>query len=263
MRLPIFQVDAFSSLPFAGNPAAVCLLDETIPDALMQKIAIEMNLSETAFVLPEGEDHRLRWFTPVAEVDICGHATLASAFVLWEQNILAKEREARFSTRSGILRAFRREMWIELDFPARPASPIVAPDGLTEAIGVSPTFVAKFRDDYLLEVASEAAVQNLTPDFARLALTDARAVMVTSRATRPGFDFISRFFAPKMGVDEDPVTGAAHCVLAPHWGRILGKTEMTAYQASARGGIVRVRLGDERVFISGCAVLVSAGELRI
>jgi len=263
MSLSLYQVDAFTDRAFAGNPAAVCLLPQPRDERWMQAVAREMNLSETAFLHPEGEDGawRLRWFTPAVEVELCGHATLASAHVLWEAGKLPGDRPARFHTLSGLLTAERRGEWIELDFPARPAEPAPAPPGLAEALGAEPLWVGKSRYDYLLELASEAAVRSLDPDHRRLGTLPVRGVIVTARAEQAPFDFVSRFFAPGAGVDEDPVTGSAHCTLGPYWAARLGKPELLAFQASARGGVVRVRVEGERVKLGGQAVTVLRGEL--
>jgi predicted PhzF superfamily epimerase YddE/YHI9 len=252
--VPILQVDAFTSEPFRGNPAAVCILSGRMQDSWMQAVAAEMNLSETAFLLREGDDWRLRWFTPTVEVDLCGHATLASAHILLE-----KEGEVRFLTRSGTLTARRSGAWIELDFPSLPAEPAPAPDGLAEALGAAPVQLGKSRFDYIVELESEDAIRALKVDIPRLREVDARGVIVTSRGR--DYDFVSRFFAPRAGVDEDPVTGSAHCCLAPYWSERLHKTEMTGYQASARGGVVQVRLMGDRVILRGQAVTVLRGEL--
>jgi len=260
-HLPLFQVDAFADRPFAGNPAAVCLLDGPADAAWMQSVAREMNLSETAFVHPDGDGWRLRWFTPVVEVELCGHATLATAHVLWETGRLDRAAVARFGTLSGLVTATGREGWIELDFPAFPPQEAAAPAGLADALGAHPTWIGRSRFDALLEVANEAEVRALAPDFAALAGVAVRGTIVTARSDDPQFDFVSRFFAPGVGVNEDPVTGSAHSALAPYWGRTLGKTEMTGFQASARGGVVRVRVAGERVRIAGQAVTVLAGEL--
>jgi PhzF family phenazine biosynthesis protein len=266
MALPIYQVDAFTDRPFAGNPAGVCLLPAEDPRAAdaawMQAVAREMNLSETAFLVPSAEGFGLRWFTPAVEVDLCGHATLASAHVLFELGILSAERAMSFRTRSGLLGARRREGWIELDFPAEPAVPVQAPAELLEALGVEPLYVGRNRLDYLVELGSEEAVRSLAPDLRRLATLKERGVMVTSRSRSSEYDFVSRFFAPGAGIDEDPVTGSAHCCLGPFWGARLGREELTGYQASARGGVVRVRLAGERVFLYGRAVTVIRGELE-
>ncbi|TLN23695.1 PhzF family phenazine biosynthesis protein, partial [bacterium] len=254
MKRFLYQVDAFTATPFKGNPAAVCLLPEPMPDEWMMAVAREMNLSETAFLLPEADGYRLRWFTPLVEVSLCGHATLASAHVLWESGLLPTNDEARFNTRSGLLTALKRDTWIEMDFPVRPVATEAAPAGLLEALGVEAVRVSRGDNTYIVEVASEAEVRGAVPDFAALRELPLRAVGLTGRASLPGYDFISRFFAPSMGINEDPVTGSLHCRLAPYWSRLLGKDEFVAYQASARGGELRLRLEGERVKISGQAV---------
>jgi PhzF family phenazine biosynthesis protein len=261
MSLPIVQVDAFTDRPFAGNPAAVCLLPAPADAPWMLDVAREMNLAETAFLVPQRDGFDLRWFTPTVEIDLCGHATLASAHVLWEDGHLAPETQARFHTRSGLLTADRRGDWIDLDFPATPAEPAAAPAGLTAAVGVTPRFVGRSRFDYLLEVDGEEVVRRCKPDFGALARVDARGIIVTSRAAASSYDFVSRFFAPRAGVNEDPVTGSAHCALAPYWTAQLGRPELVGYQASARGGTVRVRLQNDRVILGGQAVTVLRGEL--
>ena len=263
MTLPIFQVDAFTDRPFAGNPAAVCLLPGARDAVWMQNVAREMNLSETAFLFQEGDGFHLRWFTPTAEIDLCGHATLASAHILWAEGRLKPNEEARFHTRSGLLTAYRRGDWIEMDFPAQPDYPVEAPYELIQGLGVTPLYVGMTRFDYLVEVESENEVRGLNPDFRLLAVLPVRGVMVTSLArSTHGYDFICRFFAPQYGVDEDPVTGSAFCSLGPFWRQRLQKDEFLAYQASARGGVVRVRVGDdERVYLGGQAVTVLRGEL--
>ncbi len=261
MGLPIVQVDAFTNQPFAGNPAAVCVLPRPRDERWMQAVACEMNLSETAFLHPEDDGFRLRWFTPAVEVDLCGHATLASAHVLWQDGHLPRDRQARFHTKSGLLTAHAREDWIELDFPATRALVAPAPPGLVEALRVTPRWVGRSRFDYLLEVDSEDTVRALQPDYTALERVDARGIIVTSRATTPGYDFVSRFFAPRAGLNEDPVTGSAHCALAPFWSERLKRAEMLAYQASSRGGVVRVRLRSDRVVLGGQAVTVLRGEL--
>ncbi|MCK6459745.1 MAG: PhzF family phenazine biosynthesis protein [Planctomycetes bacterium] len=257
MRL--WQVDAFTAEPFAGNPAAVCLLDRPRDDRFLQQVAAEMNLSETAFLLPEGDAYRLRWFTPEAEVDLCGHATLASAHVLFTMRG-GPGGEITFLTRSGRLAAARRGQLIELDFPALPPKEEASPPGLLDALGVKPVSAHRSRFDRLLEVESEKAVRAGAPDFRALGTVDTRGVVVTARGER--HDFVSRFFAPAVGIDEDPVTGSAHCVLAPFWAARLGKREMTGFQASRRGGEVRVRVDGDRVFLGGRAVIVLEGELK-
>jgi len=259
--LKIFQVDAFTDKAFAGNPAAVCILTEPRDEAWMQNMAREMNLSETAFLRKQTDGFGLRWFTPAVEVALCGHATLASAHVLWETGLLAPQEEARFHTKSGLLMAKRKGDWIELNFPATPDEPATSPPRLEEALGVKPRYVGKSRFDYLLELDTEETVRTLKPDLGLLRALQVRGVMVTSRATSPGFDFVSRFFAPGSGIDEDPVTGSAHCCLGPFWSKRLGKNELIAYQASRRGGTVRVRVSGDRVYLSGQAVTILRGEL--
>lgn len=261
MGLPITQVDAFTDRPFAGNPAAVCILPAAADARWMQDVAREMNLSETAFLVRQGDDFNLRWFTPAVEIDLCGHATLASAHVLWSDGLLPQAAQARFHTRSGLLTADRRGDWIELDFPATRAEAATAPPGLAAALGITPRFVGRSRFDYLLEVDGEDVVRGCKPDFGALARVEARGVIVTSRASASSYDFVSRFFAPRAGVDEDPVTGSAHCALAPYWSAKLGRPELVGYQASARGGTVRVRLQGDRVILGGQAVTVLRGEL--
>lgn len=261
MGVTIVQVDAFTDRPFAGNPAAVCLLPEPRDARWMQQVAQEMNLSETAFLHPQEDGFHLRWFTPAVEVDLCGHATLASAHVLWELGFLAPGERARFHTRSGLLTAERQGDLIELNFPATPAELATAPAGLAEALGVEPKYVGRSRFDYLLEVDSEKTVRNLKPDFTALAAVAARGIIVTSLAASPPYDFVSPFFAPQSGVNEDPVTGSAHCCLGPFWKKRLNKNEFVAYQASARGGVVRVRVSGDRVYLGGRAVTVLRGEL--
>jgi len=265
MTLPLYQVDAFTSQPFKGNPAAVCLLDEQRPDPWMLALAQEMNLSETAFLLPEADGYRLRWFTPAVEVSLCGHATLASAHILYETGRLAPGDTARFFTQSGLLTAAARpDGWIELDFPANPVEPVEPPPGLLDALGVQPSFVGRSSNHtYLVELASAAEVRRAAPDFLRLrSIESVRAVVVTSATQVPGCDFISRFFAPQMGINEDPVTGSAHTHLVPYWAVRLGQTSFTAYQASDRGGDLHLRLLGNRVGIAGQAVTVFTALLK-
>jgi len=262
MTIPLFHVDAFTERPFAGNPAAVCLLPVWKGDGWLQAVAREMILSETAFLVKQPDHFDLRWFTPTVEVDLCGHATLASAHVLWQQR-QATGDEIRFSTRSGILKAIRHGNDIELDFPLKPEEEAAAPPGLLEALGVSAKYVGKNQFDYLVEVESEAILRGMAPDFKRLATVPVRGIIVTSRSTDPKFDFVSRFFAPAAGIDEDPVTGSAHCCLGDFWRKRLGKTEFVAFQASARGGVVKVRVTKDRAFLRGMAVTVAGGELLV
>lgn len=258
--IPLYQVDAFADQPFAGNPAAVCFPDRDVDDAWLSRVAAEMNLSETAFLWPEPDGWCLRWHTPEVEVDLCGHATLASAHVLWESGRLAREATARFSTRSGALTAERRGEWIELDFPASELAAVEAPSGLIEALGVRAVAVTKTRFDYLVELESERAVRGVAPDHRALRALGVRGVIVTARGEGEA-DIVSRFFAPGSGIDEDPVTGSAHCALAPYWAPRLGKRELLAYQASRRGGTLRVELAGPRVKLRGRAVTVVRGEL--
>ena len=262
MPLRITQVDAFTNKPFAGNPAGVCILPKAADAAWMLNVAREMNLAETAFLVKQKDGYDLRWFTPAVEVDLCGHATLASAHVLWEDGHLRLGAQARYHTKSGLLTADQNGAWIELDFPATPAAAAPPPGGLSDAIGATARFVGRSKFDYLVELASEAVVRQLDPDMSAIARVDARGVIVTSRADVPGtYDFVSRFFAPQAGVPEDPVTGSAHCALAPYWSAKLGKNELVAFQASPRGGELRLRLVGDRVKIGGQAVTVLRGEL--
>jgi PhzF family phenazine biosynthesis protein len=262
MGQTIFQVDAFTDKPFAGNPAGVCVLPEPRSERWMQDVAREMNLSETAFLLKQEDGFQLRWFTPAAEVDLCGHATLASAHILWETDYLQPQEQARFHTRSGLLTAERLDgNWIELDFPAKPEQATDAPPHLLEALGIQAQYVGVNVFDYLVEVDTEETLRNMQPDITLLAQVPVRGVIVTSRASTPDYDFVSRFFAPRVGVNEDPVTGSAHCCLTPYWSKRLGKNELLAYQASARGGVLRVRISSDRVKIGGQAVTTLRGEL--
>jgi predicted PhzF superfamily epimerase YddE/YHI9 len=259
----LFHVDAFENGPFTGNPAAVCVLgaDASPADAWMAAIAAEMNLSETAFVRPrEDGDWDLRWFTPKVEVDLCGHATLATAHVLWTEGRTDAE-VMRFHTRSGILAARRAGELVELDFPALVNARVDPPDGLADALGAEPVACARNVHDLLAELPSADAVRSLAPDFAAITAVDARAVVVTARADNDAYDFVSRCFGPRVGINEDPVTGSAHCALATYWAPRLGRTEFRAYQASARGGTVRVTLDGDRVRLGGTAITVARGEL--
>lgn len=261
-HIPLFQVDAFTDKPFGGNPAAVCLLNDKRDDKWMLSVAKEMNLSETAFILPQEDGFSLRWFTPAVEVDLCGHATLASAHVLWESGILPPGRAAQFHTRSGLLIAEQMGNEIKMTFPAISQSATDAPPGLLQALGVEAKYVGRCGDKYLLHVEDEASVRNLAPDFAALRKLSLRGVMVTARGDDASpHDFVSRYFAPWVGIDEDPVTGSAHCCLGPYWGDLIGKREMTAYQASARGGHLRLRVSSEHVELFGSAVTVTKGNL--
>ena len=264
MTQPIVTVDAFTDAPFGGNPAAVCILPAVRDAGWMQHVAREMNLSETAFLAPRlepDEGYELRWFTPTHEVDLCGHATLASAHVLWETSQLAGAATARFHTRSGLLTATRKGEWIELDFPATPDKPIDAPAGLAEALGIQPLYVGQSLFDFLVELPDEAAVRSVRPDFSRLRAFAARGVMITSAADEPGVDFVSRYFAPAFGIDEDPATGSTHCCLGPFWSRRLNRPSFVARQVSERGGMLKVAMDGDRVRLGGQAVTVLRGEL--
>lgn len=260
-RYPLFQVDAFTDKPFSGNPAAVVLLAEDAPDEWMLKVAQEMNLSETAFVYPKGEVFSLRWFTPGTEVELCGHATLSAAHILWETGTVPAGQTIRFTTRSGLLGARRVEGVIELDFPAGDLVPGSLPAGVIAAVGGKPVYSAISGEKWLLEYRTEQEVRSLTPDFSAMTRIQGRGLIVTSHADQTGVDFVSRYFAPWIGINEDPVTGSAHTILAPYWGKKLGKVEMTARQVSARGGELTVHLAADRVYIGGKAITVVKGSL--
>ncbi len=264
MPAPIYHVDAFADRPFAGNPAVVCILSQERDAAWLQNIAREMNLAETAFLIGQGREWRLRWFTPAVEVDLCGHATLASAHVLWETGRAPAGCAIGFQTRSGTLFASQRDRAIELDFPSEPASASPGAPELLAALGIGTArYAGRNRFDALIEIDGEAMLRSLEPDFRRLkaACGKGRGVIVTAASDRPEYQFVSRFFAPAVGIDEDPVTGSAHCCLGPYWAQKLGRSELTGYQASARGGFVRVRVAGPRVFLGGQAVTVARGEL--
>ena len=267
MSVELVQVDAFTATPFSGNPAAVCLLRDPASSRWMQLVAREMNVSETAFVSSKADgSFDLRWFTPVTEVDLCGHATLASAHALWESGRIERSVEARFHTRSGLLTARWRRNGIEMDFPAKIEAAAEPPQLLLDALGVSPRYVGRNQTDYLVELASEMEVRATAPDFRRLAELKIRGVMITAVGDRAStestsYDFVSRFFAPAAGIDEDPVTGSAHCCLGPFWSRRLGRDTLTGFQASARGGLVRLDVSGDRVRLAGEAVTVMRADL--
>jgi PhzF family phenazine biosynthesis protein len=267
MGIRICQVDAFTDRRFAGNPAAVCVLAEPPDETWMQNVAGEMNLSETAFAqrLGSGSKFNLRWFTPTKEVDLCGHATLATAHILWEEGHLSEGEPARFETRSGLLTAKRGSEGIELDFPAEPVHEQVSEssqlDELQIALGVSIKFAGRNRFDLLVELENEEIVRTLRPDIRRLGQFPVRGVIVTGRSTSPEYHFVSRFFAPQVGVDEDPVCGSAHCCLGPYWAEKLDRVALVAHQVSCRGGVVKIRLAGPRVVLIGQAVTVLRGEL--
>ncbi|MET0065072.1 MAG: PhzF family phenazine biosynthesis protein [Candidatus Thiodiazotropha sp.] len=257
----LFQVDAFTEIPFHGNPAAVCVLDETRDSDWMQALAMEMNLSETAFLRSRESGYDLRWFTPTTEVNLCGHATLASAHVLRTHTRIAGDT-IRFFTRSGVLLARFNDLGIELDFPADPVVASAPEADLVGILGQPIVATAQGREDWLVELASEHAIAQCRPDMTRLAALPARGLIITARGSSDA-DFVSRFFAPAAGIDEDPVTGSAHCSLACYWSARLGKPVMQARQLSARGGRLQVRLDGDRVYLIGKAVTILQGTLAV
>ena len=259
MKIPLWQVDAFATKAFAGNPAAVCWLDDWLADGVLQAIAAENNLSETAFLVPHADGFDLRWFAPAKEVALCGHATLAAAKVLFDLRGW-KEESIRFRTRQrGVLTVAKRGEWFEMDFPALPATPVQTPAGLAAALGAEPRQVLASTDDWLAVLDDEAAVRNLKPDLAALKTFNCRCVVPTARGDEA--DFVSRAFAPRYGIPEDPVTGSAHCALAPYWAGVLGKDELRAFQVSARGGEVRCQVAGDRVKLAGQAVVFLEGTI--
>lgn len=259
-NLPVYVVDAFTDCAFRGNPAAVCLYERWLPDEILQAVAAENNLSETAFLVPLGEDWELRWMTPTTEVDLCGHATLASAYVLFHE-VQPERQDVRFHTKSGVLEVTREGEQIVLDFPARPPEPCAAPPGLAWALDAEPIEVLRSSHDVLAAFEREPQVRGLRPSMDQLLELGSQGVIVTA----PGdeVDFVSRYFAPAVGVPEDPVTGAAHCTLTPYWSRRLGKKKLRACQVSQRGGSLTVEDCGERVHIGGRAVLVMRGEILL
>jgi PhzF family phenazine biosynthesis protein len=260
MRAPLFQIDAFASKAFQGNPAAVCPLSSWPEAALLQQIAAENNLSETAFLVPRGGDFEIRWFTPTVEVDLCGHATLASAHVLF-RHLQPGRTHVVFHSRSGELPVAQSGSHLELSFPALPASPVPLTEAFVRALGARPRELHASAGDYLAVFDSEAQVRALAPDLVKVAALDRSGVIVTAAGS--AVDFVSRYFAPRDGIPEDPVTGSAHCTLAPYWGQRLGKTALSARQVSARGGELRCRLANERVLIAGEAVTYLVGEVSV
>lgn len=257
----IFHVDAFTNKPFAGNPASVCILPGPADEKWMQNIAKEMNLSETAFLYRQDGSFVLRWFTPVVEVNLCGHATLASAHILWESNYLKPEEDARFYTKSGVITALRIGNYIEMNFPALFVKPCPALPDLAEVLGVDVKQIGQTEFFCLVEVETEKVLRNINPDFEMLKTIPCSGVIVTSLSDSKQFDFVSRCFAPKEGVNEDPVTGSAHCVLATYWQNKLNKSNFTAYQASSRGGVVQVKINGDRVFLKGEAITIFEGRV--
>ena len=260
--IPMFQVDAFTAEPFKGNPAAICLPGEVLPDSLMQSIAAENNLAETAFLYPEQDGYRLRWFTPTVEIDLCGHATLASAHILWQEGLLATGQQARFYTRSGLLTAEQKGDLIELNFPVTPYAEKELPEVMRKALGVHPVGVVYGKERYLIEVATAAEVVALQPDFSVLKNYEVTVVTSVGDKDMP-YDFVSRSFVPSHGIDEDPVTGSSHCLLVPYYAAKLGKLTFDAYQCSARGGELKLQLAGERVLIAGQAVTVIKAVFQI
>lgn len=262
MPIDLWLIDAFTDTPFSGNPAGVCLLTQPRPDIWMQGVAREMNQAETAFLTKRKEGYDLRWFTPTTEVELCGHATLASAHFLWARRKVAAKSKIKFHTRSGVLTAAKQQEWIVLDFPATPPEPCEPPPYLLDAFKAqgSPAFKTKF--DYMVVTEQPAKLRALKPDYRLLNAIETRGIIVTAPSDEPGVDFISRFFAPTAGVDEDPVTGSAHCALAPYWAARLGRNELIGRQVSARGGIVRVQNAGARVMLGGKAVTVVKGTLE-
>jgi PhzF family phenazine biosynthesis protein len=264
MSTPLFLVDAFTDRPFAGNPAAVCVLEAVHDDSWMQSVANEMNQAETAFLTRRATgEWDLRWFTPTVEVDLCGHATLASAHVLWKTSRAPTSEPIRFLTRSGVLTCSFAGERIEMDFPAEPATPIQSYAEEAIALGTTPIDVGRNRMDLLVVMDSAEEVRNLAPDMAKVAQIKARGVIVTARSDIPEVDFVSRFFAPQSGIAEDPVTGSAHCCLGPYWRSVLGKDELVGRQISKRGGTVFVRCVRDRVILGGSAVMVFDGNMRM
>lgn len=263
MTIPVYQVDAFTDKPFKGNPAAVVLLEKPAEPSWMLSVAAEMNLSETAFVHPQGNGFHLRWFTPKVEVDLCGHATLASAHVLWESGMVSPEKKITFFTLSGRLEVAKEKDSLQMDFPSTRVVAGDLPEEVMAAVGIVPDFIGISGEKWLMEFEDESVVRRLAPDFNVLRQFKGRGMIATSMSERPGVDFVSRYFAPWIGVDEDPVTGSAHAILAPYWAAKLGKVYLTAQQVSARGGTLQLRISGERVYISGKAVTVIRGELLV
>lgn len=258
--MKIYQVDAFTDRIFKGNPAGVCILPGPAGEQWMQNIAMEMNLSETTFLYKQENGFNLRWFTPETEVDLCGHATLASAHILWETGMLKIENEVVFFTKSGRLSARKYGEYIILDFPVEEDVQVDAPNELSKSIGVPLLYTGRNRMDYIVEVENEDVVKALMPDFEIMKRLDVRGVIVTSRSANTDYDFVSRFFAPGAGIPEDPVTGSAHCCLGPYWKKRLNKAELSAYQASKRGGVLKVEVCEDRIYIGGTAVTVFCAE---
>ena len=263
MNEQLFQVDAFTNQPFRGNPAGVVLLDEEQPDSWMQSVAQEMNLSETAFVIGEKSPYNLRWFTPAVEVELCGHATLATAHILFEREIAAKNEAIEFKTRSGILTTTYNDGWVQMDFPSFSADEILDRSEITRALNETPDQAYNSGESIMAVFDVPEKIYKMAPDFELIKRFNIQGIMVTSHSEEPGIDFISRYFAPNVGIDEDPVTGSAHCSLGPYWGARLDKSVLNAKQVSDRGGEIQVRVKDDRTFISGQAVTIFSGKLLI
>ena len=263
MSIKIFQVDAFTSEPFKGNPAAVCILEKEMTDSWMTGVAANMNLSETAFIIAteEKNKYKLRWFTPKVEVDLCGHATLATAHVLYENNYVPSLEAISFETKSGILKTHKNENYIQLDFPETPVTDTEIPKGIEEALGAKIIYSGKSIFDYFFLLEDEELLINLKPNFSELVKFDKRGIIVTAGSKK--YDFVSRFFAPQSGIDEDPVTGSAHCALYPYWSKKLNKKDLVAYQVSKRGGLLKLSSEGSRILISGEAVTILEGILKI
>ena len=261
MTIPIYQVDAFANTLFQGNPAAVCILPGAADAHWQQAMAAEMNLSETAFVQPQADGFSLRWFTPQVEVELCGHATLAAAHVLWQEEAYPLDQSIRFHTRSGLLTVRRNDGEIEMDFPITPLAHASIPTGLEAALGCEVLEARQAKTDCLIRLASQDDVRRLQPDFAKLRNIAARGIIVTAPSNDASVDFVSRFFAPAVGINEDPVTGSAHCALGPYWSALLGKHELSARQISPRGGTLRLTLNQDRILLRGQAITVFKGYL--
>lgn len=262
MQLPIYQVDAFTEKLFGGNPAAIVPLKNWLPDAMMQKIAFENNLSETAFFIQTNNRFHIRWFTPQIEVNLCGHATLATAFVIF--NVLKYENDTIFfDSKSGELKVKKTDKWLELDFPVQETRKADAPDGLIESIGKKPLEIWKAADDYMLVYKSQKEIEEISPNFSTLKNINARGIIVTAKAKSSKIDFVSRFFGPGSGIDEDPVTGSAHTKLVPYWANVLGKNDLIAEQISTRKGFLKCKLKDDRVLMAGKGKLYLKGKITI
>lgn len=259
MPIDLWLIDAFTDAPFAGNPAGVCFLPKARPEEWMQSVAREMNQAETAFLVKRKDGYDLRWFTPTTEVDLCGHATLASAHFLWAKKKATAKATLRFHTKSGVLTAARKKDWIVLDFPATPAEPCLPPPYLLDAFKAQGAATLRSVFDYMVVTEHPAKLRAMKPDYRLLNAIETRGIIVTCPSDEPGVDFISRFFAPTSGVDEDPVTGSAHCALAPYWAARLGRTLLVGKQVSQRGGVVRVEVAGDRVRLGGQAVTVIKG----